>query len=473
MAENFIGRKSELQVLQNCMESNESEFIAIYGRRRVGKTFLVRQTLEDHFIFYAEGILNEDTDVQLRNFNKEIVRYGGSALLPATNWIDAFENLNSLIENAETSSKKVIFLDEVSSMATAHSGFLSALAHFWNRWVSLRGDVLLIICESATSWIIKNIVGDKGGLHNRLTRQILLQPFTLKECEEFFQTQCIPLTRYQMAECYMILGGIPYYLKLMKRELSLPQNIDLLYFTQDAPLRNEYKFLYDSLFSNPDNHIKIIEALAKVGHGLTRGEIADKTGLAASGRLTKTLGELIDCGFVREYLAYGKKERDRLYQLIDPFTLFHLHFHDKRRVYSEDYWLHFYTTSAHATWSGYAFERVCLQHTAQIRKALGVSGVLTEVYSWRSKTSVPGAQIDLVIDRADRVVNLCEVKYSSTPFKITKAYAEKLREKRAAFLEETRKVKSAQTTLITTFGLVRNEYSNEILSQVQLDDLFL
>jgi len=473
MTEHFIGRKSEIQVLQDCMESRESEFLAIYGRRRIGKTLLVRHTLEEHFVFYAEGILNENTDVQLQNFNKETARYGGSSLLPATNWINAFDNLGSLVESSVTTHKKVIFLDEVSSMATVNSGFLSALAHFWNRWASLRGDILLIICGSATSWIIKNIMGDKGGLHNRLTRQILLQPFTLKECEEYFQTHGIPLTRYQMVECYMILGGIPYYLKLMKRELSLPQNIDLLYFSQDAPLRNEYKFLYESLFSSPDNHIKIIEALAKVGHGLTRGDIADKTGLSASGRLTKTLGELIECGFVREYLAYGKKERDRLYQLIDPFTLFHLHFHDKRKVYSENYWLHFCTTSAHAAWSGYAFERVCLQHTAQIRKALGVSGVLTEIYSWRSKTAEPGAQIDLVIDRADRVVNLCEIKYSSTPFRITRPYAEKLRSKRAAFLEETRKIKSAHTTMITTFGLVHNEYSNEILSQVQLDDLFL
>jgi len=472
MSESIIGRQAELNVLKNCMESRDSEFLAVYGRRRVGKTFLVRQALEEHFIFYVEGIMNEGMDVQLSNFNKEIVRYGGNSLPSGASWMDAFENLNKLIEKSEIPGKKVIFLDEVSSMATLNSGFLSALAHFWNRWMSLRGDILLIICGSATSWIIKNIIGDKGGLHNRLTRQIHLRPFTLKECEEFFKSRNIPLTRYQMTECYMILGGIPYYLKLMKRELSLPQNIDALYFAQDAPLRNEYRFLYDSLFSHPDNHIKIVETLAKVGHGMTRKDIADETGLANSGRLTTTLGELIDCGFVREYLAYGKKERDRLYQLIDPFTLFHLRFHDKRKVYSEDYWLHFSTTSAHAAWSGYAFERVCLQHIEQIRKALGIFGVLTEIYSWRSKAIVPGAQIDLVVDRADNVVNLCEIKYSSSPHRIEKSYAEKLRNKRAAFLEETRTAKSAHVTMITTFGLVRNEYSNEILSQIQLDELF-
>ena len=357
-------------------------------------------------------------------------------------------------------------------MATPGSGFLAALAHFWNRWASLRGDVLLIVCGSATSWIMKNIVGDQGGLHNRLTRQIHLRPFTLRECEEFFNARGIPLTRFQMAESYMILGGIPYYLSLMRRELSLPQNIDALYFAQDAPLRNEYRFLFESLFSNPGNHIKIIEALAKKGYGLTRNDIAETTGLANSGRLTSTLSELIDCGFIRGYLAFGKKERDMLYQLIDPFTLFHLRFTDHQRTFSEDFWLHFSTTSAHASWCGYAFERVCLHHVPQIRRALGISGVLAQVYSWRSKTADPGAQIDLVIDRADNVVNLCEVKYATSQFRITKPYAENLRNKRAAFLEETRTKKSPHITMVTTFGLVRNEYSNEILTQLELDDLF-
>jgi len=468
----IIGRRAEQELLNDWFESSRSEFVALYGRRRIGKTFLVREMLRDSFVFYASGILDGTGAVQIENFNKEIFDYGGEDLTPAKNWNEAFNNLNALIMTSEKKDKKVIFLDEIPWMNTPKSGFLAALDHFWNRYASMRKDVLLIICGSASSWIIDNIVNNTGGLHNRLTGEIHLQPFTLLECEEYFLAKGIDVPRYQIAEAYMIFGGVPYYLDYIKPKFSIAQNVDEIFFKESAPLRNEYTNIFRSLFKNADNHIRIIEALAERNYGKTREEIVASSGITEGGGLSKVLGDLIASGFVRGYQAFGKKKKDRLYQLIDPFTLFSLRFYSKRNAYSDNFWIRFSTTPAHSTWVGYAFEILCLMHVPQIRKALGISGVLTAVYSWRSKSYEPGAQIDLVIERDDQVINLCEIKYASAEYVIDKAYDLNLRNKRAAFIAETRTRKAAHTTMITTYGLHKNMYSSGIPYDITLDDLF-
>ena len=471
----LIGRKAEQEILHEYLLSKKSEFIALYGRRRVGKTFLIRETLGADFVFYASGILNGTGAEQLANFNMEIVNFceGGLDLVPADNWTHAFRNLNMLIESSKKKDKKVIFLDEVPWMSASRSGFLSALDHFWNRYASMRKDVLLIICGSAASWIIENVVNNTGGLHNRLTGEIYLQPFNLRECEEYYRAKGIDIPRYQVAEAYMIFGGIPYYMDFLKPKYSLAQNVDEIFFKESAPLRNEFANLFRSLFKNADGHMRVIEALAAKNYGKSRDEIIAETGMTEGGGLSKILVELKTSGFIREYRAFGKKKRDRLFQLIDPFTLFCLRFGSKREAYSDDFWLRFCTTPAHAAWAGYAFEILCLLHIPQIRTALGISGVLTEIYAWKSKTHNPGAQIDLVIERGDKVVNLCEMKYASSEFIIDKAYDENLRNKKSAFLAETRTRKAAQTTMITTYGLRKNAYQAGVPFEIMLDDLFV
>jgi len=469
----IIGRKAEQELLRDYLASERSEFIALYGRRRVGKTFLVRETLGADFVFYASGVLNGTGAEQIANFNKEIIDFGGGKLIPAENWSEAFDNLNTLIESSEKKGKKVVFLDEVPWMSTPKSGFLAALDHFWNSNISMRKDVLLIICGSAASWIISNVVNNTGGLHNRLTGEICLRAFSLQECEDYYSAKGIDIPRYQVAESYMIFGGIPYYMDFFKPKYSLAQNVDAIFFSENAPLRNEYTNLYRSLFRNPDGHMRVIEALASRNYGKTREEIIAITGMSEGGGLSKVLGELIVSGFVRVYRAFGKKKRDNLYQLIDPFTLFCLRFGAKRDVYTTDFWLRFCTTPAHSSWAGYAFEILCLLHIQQIRKALGISGVMTEIYSWKSKTHDPGAQIDLVIERGDQVINLCEIKYSSSEYLIDKASDLNLRNKRSAFITETRTRKAAHTTMITTYGLRRNSYQAGIHFEIRLDDMFL
>jgi len=468
----LVGRTGEQIRLKKHHASKKSEFVALFGRRRVGKTFLVKSLFENDFAFYATGIQGCSTATQIENFNKEVAYFGGGEPASATNWRDAFENLNKLITGLPHNRKKVVFLDEISWMGASDQGFISALDHFWNRWISSRDDVLLIVCGSATSWIIDNIVNNTGGLHNRLTDQIQLAPFTLKECEEYFLENGIPIPRYQILESYMVFGGIPYYLDFFEADRSLSQNIDRIYFAPDAPLKNEYQNLFRALFKNADSHVKVIEALASRRKGLSREEISASAKITGGGTLTKILGDLVSCGFVQEYLAFGKRKRDRLFQLVDPFTLFHLTFAEKQKRLTENFWLNYSTTPAHSAWSGYAFELVCLLHVPQIKKSLGISGVLTETSSWRSKEASPGAQIDLVLDRNDRIINLCEIKFSSDEYTINKAYSMKLREKRTAFLAETGTRKAAHTTLVTTYGLKRNEYGAEVLFQITMNDLF-
>ena len=472
----IIGREKEKGVLMNCYDSDRSEFVAIYGRRRVGKTFLVKELFETKFAFYSTGILNGTRDAQLRAWNDEISRFGGTDSPAAKNWIEAFGNLNTLIwlpsVKAKRPGKKVIFLDEIPWMATMHSDFLAGLDYFWNRWASSRNDVLLIICGSAASWITDSIINDKGGLHNRLTRKILVEPFCLRECEQFFESRHLPMTRYQIAEAYMIFGGIPYYMSLMEPRFSLYQNVDMMYFTQGAELRDEFENLYRSLYKNAENYIRVIEALAKKGIGLTRTEISTDSKISDGGSLTKILRDLSISGFIREYKAYGQKKRDSLYQLIDFFSMFDIRFRGKRDEHADDFWLRFSSTPAHSAWSGIGYEKLCLLHLTQIRKALGISGVLTSAFSWRGDHVGKGAQVDLVIDRSDNIINLCEVKFSSGQYLIDKKQNESMRNKRTAFANSTHTRKAVQTTMITTFGLKKNEYSAEVFSDVALDDLF-
>ena len=472
----FIGRKKEQGILKSCYESDKSEFIAIYGRRRVGKTFLVKEFFNETFFFYSTGILNGSKETQLRAWNNEIQRFGGTDIPAANNWLEAFGNLNLLMEMQSTelnkTGKKVIFIDEIPWIATMHSDFLAGLDYFWNRWASSRKDVLLIVCGSAASWMTENITNNKGGLHNRITRQIFVEPFSLRECEQYFSVKKIPTTRYQIAESYMIFGGIPYYLSLLQPEYSLYQNVDEVYFAQGAELRNEFDNLYRSLFKNSDNYVKVIEALALKGIGLTRTEISAQTKISDGGSLTKILKDLRISGFIREYKAYGQKKKDSIYQLIDFFSLFDIRFREKREEYAGDYWLRYSSTPAYYAWSGFSFEKLCLLHIQQIREKLGIAGVLTSVSAWRGKYDNAGAQIDLIIDRSDNIINLCEIKFSSGQLLIDKELYDSLRNKRTAFAGSTGTRKAVQTTLITTFGLKQNNYSAEMVSQILLDDLF-
>ena len=473
----LIGRKQEIEILKKYHESNESEFLVVYGRRRVGKTYLVRQYFNDEFYFCATGVAPEDSStarfrVNMERFGKSLNQYGiDQAGAPAT-WMEAFDRLRDGIVNSGPTGKKVIFFDEMPWMDTPKSGFVRALEYFWNSFASARTDILFIVCGSASAWISHKLFDNKGGLHNRVTGRLLLQPFTLIECEQYFRSRGIVIDRKDIAEAYMIFGGIPYYLKHWDGRYSLPQNIDRIVFKEDAPLKNEFNNLYTSLFSNSPQYTEVVRALATKTKGLLREEIIENTTLTDGGTLSEILQNLLASGFIRHYSRFPGKARNGLYQLVDNFSLFHLSFIEGNTGQNEHYWSDLHETPRLIAWRGYAFEQLCFKHINQIKRALGIAGIASDVYSWKSRTSEPGAQIDLVISRADRIVNLCEIKFAKYEFEINKGYAEKLRNKVFTFGNETKTSTATHLTFITTYGVKRNAYSNMVQSEVLLDDLF-
>jgi len=471
MKNRIIGRTKERKRLQELYESGKPEFVAMYGRRRVGKTFLIRQMFGNEFIFDFVGLANSNTEKQLLNFNIAINHSASEEFELAKNWLSAFEQLRVLIEKSQK-ERKIIFIDEIPWLDTPHSGFISALEHFWNGWACSRDDLMLIVCGSATSWIMNKLINNHGGLHNRLTTTIHLQPFTLSETELFLKSQGIEYSRYQIAECYMTMGGIPYYLSKLKRGLSLSQNVDNLFFKHDAELKNEFKNLYASLFKDATDYVKIVEALSKKTKGLTRNEILEATKLQSGGTFSEILKNLESCDFIRRYSLPTKRKRDVLYQLLDAYTLFYFKYIEKFDKQDEHFWTNTANSPQHNAWAGYAFEILALLHTNEIKRALGISGVQTAIFAWRSEHCEPAAQIDLVIDRKDGIVNLCEIKFSQTQFAIDKSCEENLRNKIAAFKTETKIRKAVHLLMLTTFGLQKNKYFSIAQKEIVLDDLF-
>ncbi len=472
--ENIIGRKKEIQILDKIVASNKSEFVALYGRRRVGKTYLVREYFNYNFDFQLIGLANANTQQQLLNFhvglNRQVQRESDS---PPKNWFMAFQRLMDYLESKPTQQKKIIFLDELPWLDTPRSDFLISLEHFWNSWATNRRDIILITCGSAASWMINELINNHGGLHNRVTQRMKIHPFNLHETELMLKSKSNVLDRYQILLLYMAMGGIPYYLDAVSSNKSAAQNIEEMCFTAGGFLTTEFQNLFASLFRNASKHETIIFALSSKKKGLTRKEISKLTGIKSGGTMTTLLNELEESGFISRYTQFNKKSSNMLYRLSDFYSLFYLRFIKDKRTDFENVWISALDSPAQRAWTGYAFEQVCMAHIPQIKKALGVAAIQTKASSWRSKASDPGAQIDLVIDRRDQVINLCELKFSINPFSISKSYAENLRNKVSSFRDETQTRKALFLTFVSTYGLTQNPYTTALVqNDISMDALF-
>ena len=471
----MIGRLEETRRLENAYASNESEFVAVYGRRRVGKTYLVRETFDGRFVFRHAGLAEAGRAKQLARFAQSLSEASGDKVHKLADWDAAFDALKTVIDKS-LQLRKVIFIDEMPWMDTPRSGFVTALESFWNGWASARKDVLLIVCGSAASWIVRNLLRNKGGLHNRVTCRIHLKPFTLAECAALAHERGLGLSKDELADGYMILGGIPYYWKYLERGKSLAQNIDALFFADSAPLRYEFNELYSSLFGRSDVYRTIVQALYRGRKcGMTRLELCAALKVGSTGMLTKSLEVLEQCGFIETYTLPGTRKRGAVIRLMDAFTIFHFKFLEGAGRLDEHTWSTTCNSPAVNTWRGLAFERVCLAHLPQIRAALGISGIHIKAYTWYHKPDdicSDGAQVDLVIERADNVINLCEMKYSRGAFRIDKSYAAELRNKISVYEATEHTRKALHLTMIASNGLAPNEYSGLIQSTLTLDALF-
>ena len=467
----MIGRTEEIELLKNQADSDRSRFVVVYGRRRVGKTFLVREAFGYRFAFTHTGVEHATMAEQLAQFRQSLVVQGYDDCPMPEDWIEAFGLLKKLIMNS-SDKRKVIFIDELPWMDTPKSRFLPAFENFWNGWCSARTDILLIVCGSATSWMVKKVLQNKGGLFNRANRTIFLQPFTLQQCEDYVREAGLSMGRRELVEAYMVFGGLPYYWSLLDRRYSLAQNIDRLCFTTVGELVLEFRRLYNSVFRVPEPYLRIVTALGTRQIGMTREDMVRILGVANCGRLTNWLQDLELSGFIRSYRPFDRRKKGTVYQLVDNFTLFYFRFMRTPENSRDGFWLSSVDSSERHSWEGLAFERVCLWHERQIKEALRIGGVRTNTASWRSAKRSGGAQVDLVIDRKDGVINLCEMKFTSAPFAVGPRYEDELRNKISLFKEETETKSSVHLTMVTVDGIRRNEHSFVVQSEVTLDDLF-
>jgi AAA+ ATPase superfamily predicted ATPase len=473
----FIGREKEKSILKDALTSYEAEMVAVIGRRRVGKTFLIKHTYAERLVFSVTGLQNAPIKEQLENFAYQIKEASGSSLPLKTpeNWLQAFILLIDYLKTLDFSERKVVFLDELSWMSTHRSGFLRALGFFWNSW-AVDKNIVVVICGSAASWMIQKVVNHRGGLHNRITKRIFLQPFNLAETKTYFQSKHFNFNHYQISQIYLAMGGIPHYLKEVKGNKSAVQNINDICFSESGLLRDEFSRLYVALFENADRHIAVIRALATSNQGLSKKALIEKSKLPNGGGAKTVLEELEQSGFIKVFYPFGKKKKGALYRLTDEYSLFYLRFIEGKIYNGEDSWTQLSQTQTYKTWSGYAFESLCLKHISQIKKALSIGGVysIPSTFLKQGKAQEKGTQIDLLLDRNDQVINIFEIKYNNKEVSISKEYASKLRQKLWVFEETTKTKKQLFLTMITTFGLKHNQHSLGLVQEVLvLDDLFL
>lgn len=469
----MIGRREEQDILRRCLMSDRAEFVVVYGRRRIGKTYLIKEYFKNQFAFYTTGMTETKMRGQLKSFNNAL-REAGAEFFEAADWFEAFANLKSFLRTDNVkrdalSGKRVVFLDEMPWMDTPRSDFKGALEYFWNSWASTQNDLLLIVCGSASSWIIDNLLDNRGGFYNRVTARIHLKAFSLGECELLHRANGVSLTRFQIIESYMIFGGIPYYINSLDKRLSLAQNVDMLLFQENGSLYYESDVLLKSLFRHHERHAEILRVMSQSKGGVTRVELARHKKIGDGEPLTKAINELEQCDFIRKYRNYTKKKQGFYFQLIDPFMMFSFRFLANR---DKNSWMTYINSPSYYSWVGNAFELVVLMHCNQIKAALGISGVESSEYAWRSTTSKPGAQVDLLIDRKDGVINLCESKYTSEPYEIDQAYSGVLQNKVSAFISETKCKSSVHMTMISASGIKHNEHSFTVLNEINGDDLF-
>lgn len=485
---NLIGRKEEKKVLQDFFDSARPEFLAIYGRRRIGKTFLIKEFFKKKkcFFFNVTGVKAGKTAIQINRFLKEIgeVFYKGTPLKEHTKWLDVFDSLKDAIDKFVAKNQKVIlFFDEFPWMTTHKSGLLQILDHVWNRYWSNDPRIKLIICGSSASWVINKIINNKAGLHNRITRKIHLMPFNLQESNEFLIHQHIKLNYKQVTQLYMTTGGVPYYLQSLPKGLSAAQLIEQLAFRKDSLLFKEFDNLFSSLFDEPEIYIELLRIIAKNRYGTSQKElIKQSTHFSRGGRVVEKLIALEEAGFIISFVPHMHKKRGVFYRLIDEYTLFYLDWIEpikntlQKHSLETGYWEGKQLSAKWNSWAGYSFEALCYKHLSQIRKKLNIAPTAI-ANSWRyvpiAKSQDHGAQIDLLFDRDDDTITLCEIKYTDKPFEINKAYAEELKRKINVFKEKTRTRKQIFFTLISANGLKKTIYSEDMIQgTVSLEDLF-
>ena len=475
----MIGREKEVKELNRLYNRNKAELVAVYGRRRVGKTYLIDETFKGKITFRHAGLSPDDEDpkgllqAQLNHFYHSLELAGMEECEKPKDWLDAFFLLEKYLQKIDDGSRQLVFLDELPWLDTARSGFVRAFEGFWNTWGCHRDNLMVVVCGSANSWILDKLINNHGGLYNRVTYEIKLSPFTLHECEAFYQSNQIRISRYDIVQSYMIFGGIPFYMGYFDGELSFAQNVDQILFDPTAKLKDEFDRLFSSVFVNPETEKSIVQFLYTRNSGYTRREITEKLGISDGGRLSRNLNALIASDFIIKYVPFGMGKREEHYKLVDPFCIFYLHFMKNQTKNNPCFWQQNNTAQSVVSWRGFAFENVCFNHVPEIKRSLGISGVISESSAWSKRSDdETGTQIDLLLSRNDNVINMCECKFYSDDFSVDGNYYRTILRRQEMLAGMVSRKMVIHSTLITTYGLTHNEYSGVFTNVITLEDLF-
>jgi uncharacterized protein len=472
--EQLFGRKKEIEIFNEALASKQSEFIAVKGRRRIGKTFLVNTFFKEERCFYLTGIQNQPMKVQLQAFANELSFRQKKSVSRPKDWLEAFALLRNYVETVETTTKKVIFIDELPWIDSPKSNFIQIFAHFWNSWAAWEKNIILVIAGSSTSWIVNKVYNDTGGFHNRVTKRIWLEPFKLSETEAFLRSKHIQLSRYEIALIYMAFGGVPFYLYEVKIGESAAQCIERLCFADGGLLKNEFDNLYASIFNTPEAHIRIAKTLAQHPYGMEKTQLLKQAKITNSEASTKILDELVANDYLYYMIPYGKKANRGKYILADFYSRFYFNFISNPKISN---WMSEIDSNTYKTWCGLAFEWLCHYHKKEILKGLGISGIRSYEISYlnvKDDNRKMTGQIDMLIDRADNVLNLCEIKFANDVYVLSKAEGENIRKKMWYLMDHLKRRKSIFPVMITTFGCEKNmHYLGLITHQLDLDCLFL
>jgi uncharacterized protein len=473
----FIGRKKEIEVLNKALLSHEAEMVSVIGRRRIGKTQLIKTIYKEQIVFELTGVKDATVEKQLQNFayaQREAFDLPSDSPIPK-DWMEGFYMLIQQLKKMPKDRKYVVFLDELPWLSYPKTDFINGLSFFWNSW-AVNQNVVVVICGSSASWMIQKIVNDRGGLHNRITRRLYLKPFTLSETEQYLKSRNVNLDRYHLLQIFMAMGGIPHYLKEIEGAKSAAQNIDDICFSETGILRDEFPNLFTSLFDDSYNHIAVVRALAKTRQGVDRNTLIAAAKVPNGGTLTLVLEELEQSGFINAYNPFGKKTKDKLYRLTDEYSLFYLQFIEKQASGESGTWLQLSQTQDYKIWCGYTFESICIKHIQQIKKAMSIGGLYSVASSFLKKgtDTEKGTQIDMLLDRNDQIISIFEMKFYNDTFTVSKEYAQNLKEKLSIFKATTKTRKHLFLTFVTTFGITHNQYSLGLVEQVlTLDALFM
>ena len=478
----MIGREKEINELENLYHKNSSTLLALYGRRRIGKTYLINHVFNNRLSFKHTGLsplekenLTDDefNAKQLEHFYNSLLDVNFKCDVIPKNWMQAMQYLKQYIKSLDQNKKQVIFIDELPWLDYPKSDFFLAFEGFWNNFGSCTDNLLCIICGSATSWMLNKIINNHGGLYGRVNYEMKLSPFTLLETEEYFLENEIVLPREEITKAYMAVGGIPYYLGYFEKGESLAQNINRLFFEKNAKLQNEFNRLFASVFNNYEQVKKIVILLSKSNNGYNRKQICERLNISDGGSLSEMLNSLIACDFLTKYYSAFASKRDVYYKLVDPFCIFYLKFVQNKVNLEPDLFKIAYSSPAVINFYGHAFENVCFNHTLQIKKALGIEGVVTEFLPFKSNYEDDiNTQIDMIIIRNDRVINICEIKFKSINFIVDSEYYVKVCRRQELIETKIPKKYIIVNTLICSSKLAKNSYSGVFNKVITLDDLF-